>query len=93
MQMESGIALGLSAALHENITMEKGRTVQGNFHDYPILKAKDMPVVNVKIVNSQATIGGVGESATPPIAPAVCNAIFSLTGKRIRRLPIPLLAG
>ncbi len=93
MQMESGIALGLSAALHENITMEKGRTVQGNFHNYPILKAKDMPAVNVKIVNSQATIGGVGESATPPIAPAVCNAIFSLTGKRIRRLPIPRLAG
>ena len=87
-QMESGIVYGLSAALRGKITVEKGRVKQGNFHDYPPLRMKEMPVVETHIVPSKETHGGVGEVAVPPIAPAVCNAIFSLTGKRVRSLPI-----
>ncbi len=88
MQMESALAFGLSAAMGEEITMEKGRVRQTNFHTYPILMGKDMPEVETEIINSGATMGGVGEIGTPPIASAVCNALFTLTGKRIRTLPL-----
>ncbi len=87
-QMESGIVFGLSAALFGSITLKNGRVEQSNFHDYPMLSMKNMPKVEVHIVKSEATPEGVGEPGVPPIAPAVCNAIFALTGKRIRRLPI-----
>ncbi|HHJ15641.1 MAG TPA: xanthine dehydrogenase family protein molybdopterin-binding subunit [Gammaproteobacteria bacterium] len=87
-QMESGIAFGLSAALYGEITLEVGRVRQSNFHDYPVLRMSDMPEVEVHIVESGAELGGVGEVATPPIAPAVCNALFTITGKRVRRLPV-----
>lgn len=87
-QMESGIVFGLSAALFGAITFRNGRVEQSNFHDYPMLLMKDMPRVEVHIVKSEETPQGVGEPGVPPIAPAVCNAIFALTGKRIRRLPI-----
>jgi isoquinoline 1-oxidoreductase beta subunit len=62
--------------------------VQSNFHNYPVLRLADMPVVETYIVASTDEPGGVGEPGTPPIAPAVCNAIFAATGKRIRTLPI-----
>ncbi len=88
MQMESGIAFGLSAALAEEITLEKGRVVQTNFHTYPILSSDKMPLVQVEIINSGQPMGGIGEPGTPPIAPAVCNALFTLTGQRIRSLPL-----
>ncbi|MGZ3590315.1 MAG: xanthine dehydrogenase family protein molybdopterin-binding subunit, partial [Thermodesulfobacteriota bacterium] len=88
-QMESGIVFGLSAVLHGEITFKDGRVEQSNFNDYQILRMYEMPTVEVFIVPSQEPLGGVGEPGVPPIAPAVCNAIFSLTGKRIRRLPIP----
>lgn len=88
MQIESAIAYGLSAALHEQVTMKDGHTVKNNFDDYPVLTAQEMPDVQVKIVNSGADLGGIGEVGTPPIAPAVCNALFTLTGKRIRSLPL-----
>jgi isoquinoline 1-oxidoreductase beta subunit len=88
MQIESGIAYGLSAALHEQVTMKQGRATKNNFDDYPILTAQEMPEVEVRIVNSGAALGGIGEVGTPPIAPAVCNALFTLTGKRIRSLPL-----
>ncbi|MGR8940406.1 MAG: molybdopterin cofactor-binding domain-containing protein [Gammaproteobacteria bacterium] len=87
-QMESGICYGLSAAMGEQITLEKGRVVQGNFDTYPILRPDQMPVVDVEIVNSGAPLGGIGEPGTPPIAPAVCNALFLLSGQRVRSLPL-----
>jgi CO/xanthine dehydrogenase Mo-binding subunit len=87
-QMESGIVYGLTAALYGEIAIERGRVVQSNFHDYPMLRMAEMPQVEVHIVPSTDAQGGVGEPGTPPIAPAVCNAIFAATGKRIRNLPI-----
>lgn len=87
-QVEGAIVLGLSAALKGEITIDKGRVQQGNFDDYPLLSFDAMPEVEVHILPSTATQGGIGEPGLPPIAPAVCNAIFAATGKRIRRLPI-----
>jgi len=87
-QMQGGIVYGLTAALNGAITIENGRVTQSNFHDYQMLRMAEMPVVEVYIVPSNEAPGGVGEPGTPPIAPAVCNAIFAATGKRIRRLPI-----
>ncbi len=87
-QMQSGIVFGLTAALKGAITIENGRVTQSNFHDYQMLRIAEMPVVEVHIVPSNEAPGGVGEPGTPPIAPAVCNAIFAATGKRIRKLPI-----
>jgi len=87
-QIESGVCFGLSAAMGEAITLEKGRVVQGNFDTYPILRPDQMPVVEVEIINSGAPLGGIGEPGTPPIAPAVCNALFLLSGQRVRSLPL-----
>jgi len=87
-QMQSAIVYGLSAALHGEITVENGRTVQGNFNDYEVLRLSEMPVVEVVIAPNGGPVGGVGEAGLPPIAAAVCNAIFAATGKRIRKLPI-----
>jgi isoquinoline 1-oxidoreductase beta subunit len=87
-QMEGGIVFGLTAALYGEITFENGRVKQRNFHDYPMLRMNEMPVVETYIVDSTEKMGGVGETGVPPIAPAVANAVFAATGKRIRRLPI-----
>ena len=87
-QMQGGIVYGLTAALKGAIDIQGGRVVQSNFHDYQMLRLAEMPVVEVYIVPSEEAPGGVGEPGTPPIAPAVCNAIFAATGKRIRKLPI-----
>jgi isoquinoline 1-oxidoreductase subunit beta len=87
-QMESGVVFGLSAALHGAVTFKDGRVEQSNFNDYPILRMYEMPTVEVFITASREPLGGVGEPGVPPIAPAVANAIFAATGKRIRRLPI-----
>ena len=87
-QMEGGIVFGLTAALYGEITIEQGRVKQGNFDDYPMLRLREMPRVEVYIVPSSERQGGIGEPAVGPIAPAVCNAIFAATGKRIRKLPI-----
>lgn len=87
-QMEGGIVYGLSAALHGQVAIEKGRAVQSNFHDYRVLRLPEMPQIDTYIVPSQEPPGGVGEPSTPPIAPAVCNALRALTGKPIRSLPI-----
>jgi isoquinoline 1-oxidoreductase beta subunit len=87
-QVESGIAYGLSAALMEKVTLKGGRVEQGNFEDYPVLTMAQMPRIEVVLVPSGDAPGGAGEPATPPIAPAVANAVSSLTGKRVRRLPI-----
>jgi len=87
-QMEGGIVFGLTAALYGEIGFEKGRVKQRNFHDYPMLRINEMPEVEVHIVPSMDKMGGVGEPGVPPVAPAVANAVFAVTGKRIRRLPI-----
>jgi isoquinoline 1-oxidoreductase beta subunit len=87
-QMESGIVYGLSAALRGEITLDAGRVQQSNFHDYAPLRMNEMPVVETHIIASGAPMGGAGEPGTPCIAPAVCNAIFAATGKRVRELPL-----
>ena len=87
-QMQGGIVFGLSAALYGEITLDKGRVVQGNFDTYPVVRMPEAPAVEVYIVPSSDPQGGAGEPGVPPIAPAVCNAIFAATGKRIRKLPI-----
>ena len=86
-QMESGIVFGLTAALYGEITFKNGRVEQSNFNDYEMLRFGQMPKVEVVIIPSEEPVGGIGEPGVPPIAPAVGNAIFSLTGKRLRRLP------
>jgi isoquinoline 1-oxidoreductase beta subunit len=86
-QIESGIAFGLSA-LKSGITIKNGRVEQGNFHEYDVVRIDEMPKVEVHIVPYGGEPGGIGEASTPGIAPAVCNAIFAATGKRIRQLPI-----
>lgn len=92
-QMQSGIIYGLSAALYGEISIEGGGAVQGNFDSYRVLRQAEAPAIEVFILNSGAQMGGIGEPGTPPIAAAVCNALFTATGQRIRRLPInPLRA-
>jgi isoquinoline 1-oxidoreductase subunit beta len=87
-QMESGIVFGLSAALHGRIDIENGRVLQSNFHDQPMLRFPECPAIQTEIVASTEPPEGVGEPGTPPIAPAVANAIFALTGQRLRALPL-----
>lgn len=87
-QMESAINYGLTAALYGEITFTGGKVDQSNFHDYPILRLSEAPAIHVTIINSGADMGGAGEPGTPPIAPAVANAIYAATGKRVRKLPI-----
>lgn len=87
-QMEGGIVYGLTAALYGEITIKDGRVQQKNFTDQKVLRMNEMPKVEVYIVPSTENHGGVGEPGTPPIAPAVVNAIFAATGKRLRCLPI-----
>jgi isoquinoline 1-oxidoreductase beta subunit len=88
LQTESAVVYGLAAVLYGEITIRDGRVEQRNFHDYPMLRLAEMPRVETIIVASGGFWGGVGETAVPPLAPALCNAIFSATGKRIRSLPL-----
>ncbi len=87
-QMEGGIAYGLSSALREAVTLDSGRVVQSNFHDYTPLRYHHMPEVEVHIVPSTEEPTGVGEPGVPPVAPAVANALFAATGRRFRSLPL-----
>lgn len=87
-QMESGIVYGLSATLLGEITLEKGRVMQGNFDDYPMLRIDRCPAIEVHLAPSGEAHGGIGEVGLPPIAPAVVNAIAAATGKRVRKLPV-----
>lgn len=86
--MEGGIGYGLGAALNSAITLDGGKVVESNFHDYQSLKIGEMPKIEVHIVDSDADPTGVGEPGVPVIAPAVANAVAKLTGKRPRRLPL-----
>ena len=89
-QMQSGIAFGLGAALHSELTFKDGKVEQSNFHNYVVLRSNEMPKVEVHIVPSTDKMGGCGEPGTPPIAPAVANAVFAATGQRLRKLPLKL---
>ena len=88
-QMEGGIGYGLSAALMSEITLEEGRVKQSNFHDYQVLRINQMPKIEVHIVPSAQIPTGVGEPGTPPVAPAVANALMAATGKVFSKLPLP----
>ncbi|MCH8010583.1 MAG: xanthine dehydrogenase family protein molybdopterin-binding subunit [Candidatus Marinimicrobia bacterium] len=87
-QVESAIAYGLTATIKSKITIKNGRVRQSNFHDFKILRMDEMPQIDVHIIPSTESPGGVGEPGLPPIAPAVANAVFAATGKRVRKLPI-----
>lgn len=89
-QIESAIVYGLSAALHGEIQLRDGRVVQRNFHDYPMLRLREMPQIDVVIIPSEEAPEGAGEPGTPPVAAAVANAVFRLTGQRLRSLPLRL---
>jgi isoquinoline 1-oxidoreductase beta subunit len=89
-QLEGGMIFGLSAALRGRITIEKGQVQQSNFHDYTPLRMSECPEIHTEIIADGTTPGGVGETGTPPIAPAVANAVFALTGQRLRELPLKL---
>ena len=87
-QMESGIIFGLTAVLYGEISFEKGRVKQRNYHDYKMVRMNEAPLIEVHIVDSNEKMGGAGEPGVPPLAPAVVNALFAATGKRVRRLPL-----
>jgi isoquinoline 1-oxidoreductase beta subunit len=87
-QLESGIVYGLSAVLWGDVTVQAGRVRERNFNGYRVLRLNEMPQLDVHIITSDAVPGGIGETAVPLVAPAICNAIFAATGKRLRSLPI-----
>jgi CO/xanthine dehydrogenase Mo-binding subunit len=87
-QTESGQTFGLTAALYGKLTLENGRVMQGNFHEYPIMRLSEVPPMEVHVVPSHESPGGMGELGTAVITPAVANAVFAATGKRLRRTPL-----
>ena len=87
-QIEGGIIFGITAALYGQITIKDGRVEQTNFDSYQILRINEAPTVEVHLIDSNEAPGGIGEPGTAAIAPAVVNAIFAATGKRLRKLPI-----
>jgi isoquinoline 1-oxidoreductase beta subunit len=91
-QIQSAVIFGITAALHGQITLKNGRVEQSNFHDYEMLRINEAPAIEVHIVQSFEPPGGMGECGTSAIVPAVTNAIFAATGKRLRRLPIDATA-
>jgi isoquinoline 1-oxidoreductase beta subunit len=86
-QIEGGVVLALTGALNSEITVERGQVQQSTFTSYPLVTMGEAPQVNVHIVNGGDPIGGVGEPPIPPLAPALSNAVFAATGKRLRRMP------
>jgi isoquinoline 1-oxidoreductase beta subunit len=89
-QVESGITWGLSATLHGKIDFRDGRAQQGTYGDFRVVRMNEMPAIETHIVPSHSSPAGFGEHPVPPVAPAVANAVFAATGKRLRRLPIAL---
>ena len=94
-QLQGGLIFGLTAALFGEVTIDKGRVQQSNFHDYRMLRLNETPPIEIHIIRSGEAPGGIGEAGTVAAAPALANAIFAATGKRLRRLPIDreILAG
>ncbi len=87
-QMQGAIIFGLGATIKSEMTVKNGRINESNYDDYPVLRINEMPDINVQIIKNKEKPGGVGEPGLPPIAPAIANAVFSITGKRVRKLPI-----
>jgi isoquinoline 1-oxidoreductase subunit beta len=87
-QIESGIVFGLTAALWGNVTLHAGQVRETNFHTYRLLRLNELPALDVVLVPGDAVQGGIGELAVGPLAPAICNALFAATGRRIRSLPL-----
>jgi CO/xanthine dehydrogenase Mo-binding subunit len=87
-QIESGIVFGLSAALWGEVTIASGRVQQTNFNNYRVLRSNELPELDVHLLDSDETPGGIGEPSVALVAPAICNAIFAATGRRLRTLPI-----
>ena len=87
-QIMSSVVYGMSAALNNEITLDKGRVLQTNFSDYTVLRMHETPVIDIVLVRSTENPGGVGEPATALVAPALANALFEDTGKRVRTLPL-----
>jgi isoquinoline 1-oxidoreductase subunit beta len=87
-QLESAVVYGLSAALLEELTIKDGAIQQSNFDDYPVLRMSDMPEIHTRIVTSDAPPTGMGEIGVVAVAPAIANALFGLTGRRLRHLPM-----
>lgn len=88
-QIEGGLVWGLSATLRGQITVREGRIEQSNFHDFAVLRMNEMPALEIRLVDSHARPGGIGEPCAPPVAPAVANALYAATGQRLRSLPLP----
>jgi isoquinoline 1-oxidoreductase beta subunit len=91
-QIQSAVIFGITAALHGQITLKGGRVEQSNFHDYEMLRINEAPAIEIYIVPSSEPPGGMGEAGTSAIVPAVANAIFAATGKRLRKMPIDTAA-
>ena len=89
-QLESAVIFGLSATLKQRITFENGKVQQSNFHDFPPLRLSETPLIETYLRENEALPTGVGEPGVPVIAPAVANAVFALTGQRLRSLPLTL---
>ncbi|HZF35028.1 MAG TPA: molybdopterin cofactor-binding domain-containing protein, partial [Candidatus Angelobacter sp.] len=87
-QIQGGIIFGITAALHGEITLKDGRVEQSNFDTYQVLRIDEAPAIDVHIVESAEPPGGMGETGTSAIVPAIANAIFAATGKRLRRMPV-----
>lgn len=87
-QIESAIIFGIAGALYGEVTLKNGRVEQANFHNYRVLRMNETPIIDIHLVKSRETPGGMGEPGTSALAPAVTNAIFAATGKRIRKLPV-----
>jgi len=87
-QIEGGIVYGLTAALKGAITIDRGRVQQANFNTYDVIRIDEMPQIEVHIMPSTEAPGGIGEASVPGIAPAIANAVFAATGKRLRKLPM-----
>ena len=92
-QVQGGIVMGLSAALGEAITIRNGAVVQRSFPDYPILRMEQVPMIEVAFIESDGPLGGLGEVGLPPVAPALVNAVFAASGKRLRELPVRAALG
>ena len=87
-QIQGSIIFGLGATIKSEMTVRNGRVNESNFDDYKVIRMDETPEINVHIIKNQESPGGVGEPGLPPIAPAVANAVFAASGKRIRKLPI-----